>query len=66
MTERSNPMDSIPVNLSLRIEAISHHTAKQEILSKRDNIVVFSGGSAANTLVDVFDGLAREKGCTLS
>ena len=47
--------------LQLRIE-LAHKTT----MVKRDNIVVFSGGSAANTLVDVFDGVAKEKGCTLS
>lgn len=66
MTQRPNSMDSIPENLTLRIEAINHHAAKQKIMPKRDNIVVFSGGSAANTLVDVFDNVAKEKGCTLS
>lgn len=47
--------------LTLRVELVK----KKEVM-KRDNIVVFSGGSAANTLVDVFDGVAKEKGCTLS
>ncbi len=30
------------------------------------HIVVFSGGSAANNLVDVFGKLAEDKGCSLS
>lgn len=30
------------------------------------NIVVFSGGSAANSLVDVFASVARTKNCSLS
>jgi hypothetical protein len=29
-------------------------------------IVVFSGGSAANNLVDVFGKVAEDKGCSLS
>jgi hypothetical protein len=41
-------------------------TESQPAKMKRNNIVVFSGGSAANTLVDVFGNVAREKGCTLS
>ncbi|OBT91489.1 hypothetical protein VE01_10579 [Pseudogymnoascus verrucosus] len=41
-------------------------TESQPVKMKRNNIVVFSGGSAANTLVDVFGNVAREKGCTLS
>lgn len=61
MTERPNPMDSIPEHIALRLD-----TVKKPPLPKRDNIVVFSGGSAANTLVDVFDNVAKEKGCTLS
>lgn len=47
--------------LPLRIEL-----GKKKEGMRRDNIVVFSGGSAANTLVDVFDGVAKEKGCGLS
>lgn len=55
-------MDSVAESkLPLRIELVK----KQEVM-KRDNIVVFSGGSAANTLVDVFDSVAMDKGCTLS
>ncbi|ATZ52533.1 hypothetical protein BCIN_08g02240 [Botrytis cinerea B05.10] len=29
-------------------------------------IVIFSGGSAANSLVDIFGKVAEEKGCSLS
>jgi hypothetical protein len=32
----------------------------------RNNIVVFSGGSAANNLVDVFGNLSKGKHCSLS
>jgi len=32
----------------------------------RNNIVVFSGGSAANSLVDVFGTVAGDKHCKLS
>ena len=32
----------------------------------KGGIVVFSGGSAANSLVDVFNEVAEKKGCPLS
>lgn len=34
--------------------------------SQKDNIVVFSGGSAANNIVDVFNQVIERKGCSLS
>jgi hypothetical protein len=30
------------------------------------HIIIFSGGSAANNLVDVFGKVAEDKGCSLS
>jgi hypothetical protein len=35
-------------------------------MNSRRHIVVFSGGSAANNLVDVFGKVAEDKGCALS
>ena len=35
-------------------------------IMSRQHIVVFSGGSAANNLVDVFGDLAGDRGCSLS
>ena len=32
----------------------------------RRHMVVFSGGSAANNLVDVFGNVAEDEGCSLS
>ena len=32
----------------------------------RKHIIVFTGGSAANSLVDVFEKVAEDKGCSLS
>jgi len=32
----------------------------------RRHVVVFSGGSAANNLVDVFGKVAEDEGCSLS
>ncbi|KAI9801178.1 MAG: hypothetical protein M1825_003452 [Sarcosagium campestre] len=37
-----------------------------DILSRNPGIVVFSGGSAANSLVDVFDAVVANKQCPLS
>jgi hypothetical protein len=34
--------------------------------TNKRHIVVFSGGSAANNLVDVFGKVAEDKGCSLS
>jgi hypothetical protein len=46
------------------------HIRQTEIHTRRTmsrkNIVVFSGGSAANNLVDVFGQLAHDKGWSLS
>ena len=35
-------------------------------MSSLPGLVVFSGGSAANSIVDVFDAVARARGCPLS
>lgn len=50
--------------LSTSLQAPAFHLTRPQAVNR--STVIFSGGSAANNLVDVFDLIAQQQGGTLS
>jgi len=53
-------------NFHLRLPIFASHPTLGTMSDRSKGIVVFSGGSAANNLVDVFNKLRESKRCDLS
>jgi 2-phospho-L-lactate transferase CofD len=68
MIQSPSDSDSKPTSCALPLETTlplsTTDTKRTDIKNK--GIVVFSGGSAANSLVDVFNKIVEEKDCDLS